>query len=490
MKGISDQKFRLSELAELAGIAKKTIHYYLNIGILPPPKRIHERLSMYGENHFKLIKLIQQLQSEKKLPLSFITQLFKQGDYDAEVLELGLIANTYEKFVAGKPILPEGSQAVATSDSESISITKETRKNLVKLGIVTSDKNDLATDEIKIATVLEKAKHLKIPFEVFEKIQVLVNEMVLIESDSIIQSIDGDSSYKDVMDHLVGVDELLNTYIRRAKSTLLRKHYEKSFEDAPFSIEKLYERLYVPSPAFLKKQNINDSLATLIKKQGEKPNQCAINVKLAESYLAIGDYKKSLSYSNLALKTSNENIDALVLSAAAHALLAKTDEAIIFAEKAISIAPNSAKALAYCGMVCLIQASRVGGIISPGQWLNKALDLFERSQGLQPENDRDKIDILLMKGRAFSILPPSLMLVDDGIRALTELKDLISNKTDEDFEWPFNGFNEILFNNIHFYLAEAYGLKGDSIQMNHYLKKVILSDPASNFGTIAYGRIS
>ncbi|MBV1881313.1 MAG: MerR family transcriptional regulator [Pseudomonadales bacterium] len=490
MKVIPDQKFRLSELAELAGIAKKTIHYYLNIGILPPPKRIHERLSLYGENHFKLIKLIQKLQAEKKLPLSFITQLFKQGDYDADVLELGIIANTYDRIVASEAPEKDKLEDSTQENAEPILVSKPTRKALVKLGIIKNEKNELAPDESKIATVLEKANSLNIPFEVFEKLQTLINEMVLIESESIIQSIDGDSNYKDVIEHLVEVDDLLNDYIRRTKSTLLRKHYEKSFEDAPFTIQKLYEKIYVPSPAFLKKYDINDSLIKLIKTQENEPTLHTANIKLAESFMAIGDYKKTITYSNLALKKSSDNIDALLLSAAGHALLTKTDEAIIFAEKAISIAPSNSKALAYYAMVCLIQGSRVGGIISPGQWLKKALVLFELSESHQPTNDRDKIDVLLMRGRAFSILPPTLGMVDDGISALNEVKELITDNSDENLSWPFEGFNAIMSNNIHFYLAEAYSLKGDSIQMNHYLEKVILSDPASNFGALAYSRIT
>ena len=123
----------------MAGIAKKTIHYYLNIGILPPPKRIHERLSLYGENHFKLIKLIQKLQAEKKLPLSFITQLFKQGDYDADVLELGIIANTYDRIVASEAPEKDKLEDSTQENAEPILVSKPTRKALVKLGIIKNE---------------------------------------------------------------------------------------------------------------------------------------------------------------------------------------------------------------------------------------------------------------------------------------------------------------------------------------------------------------
>jgi len=480
--------FRLGELAKMAGIAKKTIHYYLSIGILPPPKKIHGRLSLYDANHVKLVKLVQRLQTDKKLPLSFIAQLFKQGGYDADTLELGLIADSYEKMIDGVSLL--NTDAKNTKAPHITRIGVKAHKELKILGIVESETKTLTVDEMKVGALLEKAAMLTIPFEAFQKIQALVDQMIMIESGAIIQSIDGDSSYSEVIHRLATIDDIFNAYIRKSKSILLRKHYEEIYVHAPFSINKLYERLYIPSHAFLKKHKISESLASLEQKVKKDDRLIDNSLHLIEGYMATGSYVQSLDVANRVLKKSSENIDALVLAAGAQALLGNTDEAIVFSEMAITLDPENAKAAAYHGMICIVQASRVGGIISPGKWLNKALASFRLSVNLPSTSDRDLVDVLLMKGRAFTIMPPNLGMIDEGIKALHKLETIISNHSDSQFGWAFSGFNAILCNNINFYLGEAFSLKGDATKMIKHWERVILSDPTSNFGKMAYERIS
>lgn len=489
IRGMPESKFRLGELADMAGIAKKTIHYYINIGVLPAPKKVHGRLSLYDSNHVKLVSLVQRLQADKKLPLSFIAQLFKQGGYDADTLELGLIANSYEKMIDGTSLLGEQSETNIKELSPTHEVSTGTQKKLVSLGISSSMTATLAADEQKIGGLIEKASELHIPFEALENIQALVDKMVIIESDAIIQTIDGNSGYSDVIKKLATIDELFNSYIRKSKSTLLRKHYEKVYADAPFSINKLHEKLYIPSPAFLSKHHISESLTALDKRTNESLKTASGVLRLAEGYMATGNYTRALTLAKRAIKKSKNNVDALVLAAGAQAILGNTDEAITLSEKAVASFPLSAKAAAYHGMICIVQASRVGGIISPGKWLNKALASFKLSVSLEPKNDRDLVDILLMKGRALTIMPPNLGMVDKGIAALTQLEFILLQHTDNEFDWAFSGFDAILFNNINFYLGEAFSLKEDTAKMRVHWERVILSDPASNFGKIAYEKM-
>ena len=490
-----ENKFRLGELADIAGIAKKTIHYYVNIGVLPAPRKVHGRLSLYDSNHVKLVALVQRLQTDKKLPLSFIAQLFKQGGYNADTLELGLIANSYEKMLDGVSLLGEPIGAGDQSDSNSsvlsktASVTADTRQKLVSLGISNDTNTTLAVDECKIGLLIEKANELHIPFDALEKFQMLIDKMVMIESDAIIQTIDGDSGYGDVIKKLATIDDLFNSYIRKSKSTLLRKHYEKIYTDAPFSINKLHEKLYIPSPEFVNKHKINESLISSDKRTNESLKTAQGILRLAEGYMATGNYARALTLTKRAIKKSRNNVNALVLAAGAQAILGNTDEAIVLSEKAIASFPDNAKAAAYHGMICIVQASRVGGIISPVKWLNKGLESFRLSVYLNPESDRDLVDILLMKGRALTIMPPNLGMVDEGIAALKQLESMLMNHTDKDFGWAFVGFNAILFNNVNFYLGEAFSLKGDLIATKEHWERVILSDPTSNFGKIAYKRM-
>lgn len=67
------QEYRISELAQKAGVSKRTIHYYVGRGLLPPPEGAGVG-STYGEEHLLKLLLIKKLQ-EKYLPLDKIREM-------------------------------------------------------------------------------------------------------------------------------------------------------------------------------------------------------------------------------------------------------------------------------------------------------------------------------------------------------------------------------------------------------------------------------
>ncbi len=64
------QVYKIGELAEKSGVSKRTIHYYLSRGLLPPPKGAGPQ-SFYTEEHLLRLELLKKLQ-EKYWPLDKI----------------------------------------------------------------------------------------------------------------------------------------------------------------------------------------------------------------------------------------------------------------------------------------------------------------------------------------------------------------------------------------------------------------------------------
>lgn len=56
-------EYKVSELADKAGVTKRTIHYYISKGLLLPPKGTGVN-SVYDDSHLERILLIKKLQSE------------------------------------------------------------------------------------------------------------------------------------------------------------------------------------------------------------------------------------------------------------------------------------------------------------------------------------------------------------------------------------------------------------------------------------------
>jgi AcrR family transcriptional regulator/predicted DNA-binding transcriptional regulator AlpA len=71
----SSRRIRITELAELSGVSKSTIHHYLKMGILHPPKKMGLSLSAYDWTHLSKLKRIRELRENQKLPLSKIKEI-------------------------------------------------------------------------------------------------------------------------------------------------------------------------------------------------------------------------------------------------------------------------------------------------------------------------------------------------------------------------------------------------------------------------------
>lgn len=65
-------EYKISELADKAGVTKRTIHYYISKGLLLPPEGIGVN-SIYNDKHLERILLIKKLQSEY-MPLNKIRE--------------------------------------------------------------------------------------------------------------------------------------------------------------------------------------------------------------------------------------------------------------------------------------------------------------------------------------------------------------------------------------------------------------------------------
>ena len=65
-------EYKVSELADKAGVTKRTIHYYISKGLLLPPEGNGVN-SLYNDEHLERLLLIKKLQSEY-MPLNKIRE--------------------------------------------------------------------------------------------------------------------------------------------------------------------------------------------------------------------------------------------------------------------------------------------------------------------------------------------------------------------------------------------------------------------------------
>lgn len=76
--------YRIGELAKLAGVTRRTVHYYINKGLIPPAEGAGVN-SYYSADHLNRVRLIRKLQ-ESYLPLEEIRKIITPLD-PARVVE-------------------------------------------------------------------------------------------------------------------------------------------------------------------------------------------------------------------------------------------------------------------------------------------------------------------------------------------------------------------------------------------------------------------
>ncbi len=89
---------RIDELAHRASVPSRTIRYYTQQGLLPPP-RLKGRVGYYSETHLERLRLIKELQEKRFLPLSVIRGVIRscEAGVDLEAMLAPL------DFVFGPP---------------------------------------------------------------------------------------------------------------------------------------------------------------------------------------------------------------------------------------------------------------------------------------------------------------------------------------------------------------------------------------------------
>lgn len=79
-KGFGSQQrwVRISELAEITGVSRYTIHYYLKEDLLPPPLKTARTMALYNDIHINCLRFIQGLRKKRGLSIAAIRNEVRQ----------------------------------------------------------------------------------------------------------------------------------------------------------------------------------------------------------------------------------------------------------------------------------------------------------------------------------------------------------------------------------------------------------------------------
>jgi len=85
------QAFKMAELVRRTGLKKETIHFYINNGLLPKPRKTERNVAYYDESYVERIRLIKELQLKYFLPLRVIKEILPQTNARMSTAEMDLL---------------------------------------------------------------------------------------------------------------------------------------------------------------------------------------------------------------------------------------------------------------------------------------------------------------------------------------------------------------------------------------------------------------
>ncbi len=80
IKQNSHKQMKISQVCKESGFKRSTIHYYLNIGLLDPPRKVGLNLFIYDETHLAQLRQIRHLREQENLPLAIIKEILQQRE--------------------------------------------------------------------------------------------------------------------------------------------------------------------------------------------------------------------------------------------------------------------------------------------------------------------------------------------------------------------------------------------------------------------------
>ena len=139
LKGASeaaDANYRMKDLIRESGLPRKTIHYYMNEGLVPKPRKTGRNTAVYGPEHLERLRQISSMREHQFLPVKMIKAVYD----DTAAVDLTLDQQQLiRELRLGLPdsIRPGAEQYVSLKEAIKGEVTARELKALKTEGLIT-----------------------------------------------------------------------------------------------------------------------------------------------------------------------------------------------------------------------------------------------------------------------------------------------------------------------------------------------------------------
>tara|TARA_R110002072_G_scaffold26705_4_gene87950 strand:- start:370 stop:1881 length:1512 start_codon:yes stop_codon:yes gene_type:complete len=473
--------FRISELAEAAGVSRDMVKYYLRAGLLPRAEKPRLNLSLYTRTHLQLIELILRFQSETTLSLQDIGDLFQRLDYAPAAIEMELLSGRHAA-ADRDPVIPfDQAQAEGVTSAAPPAFIEQ----LMSAGLLPAG-DSLDEHGRARAAVLWAAHEQGIPLSYFRQALDKLMELADLEVKTLIGIKRPGLDYGQVIESVSHADRLINRWLISEKNALARQHFRRIMDNSEKALSTIHEAIYHPSGVFRKRFDIDAQLLALDKATAARSDQPSALRTAAFSCLLLADLARTTAYADALLQRSPGDAVALACKCLAAGMAGDLDSARAQAQRLEELDSRHPLAMEARLLTLLMSAARLGGMSDASELLKDAQQLFLEPVAVDSSDVLDRYEAVLLEARANALFPDAINRGAQSVTALEALLERLQSDDPDVHGLPADGVRMVLQIYTHFCLGQLNEIAGRTERAREHYDAVIRIDPSSNFGEAAY----
>ncbi len=472
--------YRISELAEAAGVSRDMIKYYLRAGLLPPAEKPRPNLSLYSSLHLRLIELILTFQAQTRLSLSQIASVFAGAAFDPAAIEVELLSDRHSGGRRDN-IIPFETTNV---ERGALELPQEALAELAAAGLI-ADTGHLDEDEEQVAALLLAARDQDVPLRFFTEARAALATLADLEVKSLIGIKRDGLVYEDVLDRVTSTDRLINRWMVAEKSRQARQLFRRILENSEQALSSVHDAIYFPSRVFRQRYRVAEALDRLDGVLAERSSVTALH-DATRVALLLTEFERATGYADALLATDAGDSLGLACKCLAMGMQADLDGALEFFDPLTAMDSRLPMAMEARLLTLLMQAARLGGMSDASELLKDAQQLFLEPVEWDAADPLDRCEAVLLEARANALFPDAINREAAAIEGLETLLAELQAEGLTILGEPLEAVAMVQEIYTHYYLAQLYEARGDAERARGHYDNVIRIDPSSNFGEAAY----
>lgn len=476
----------MKDLVEASGLHRQTIHFYLREGVLPPPVEAPgSRNARYGGQHLALLQLVRELRDQQGMSLEAIRRHLAQAGFDPAEARRSLSRAGREELTADTEAERLGAaELVARSGAD-----RALMEALVEAGALVPDVDSgdgsYGGDALTILSAARRLAEQGLARDALPRLCRHAEGIAGVEVAALAADASGLSGVGEPLAlraerRHADIGELVAAMRRSA----LRKVLGRLVEVGPRARRFAEDLIYIPSPLFIGRHRLDRSLAEA--ELAAESGDADATRRLGRLLLGLGRYAEAVVSFTRSSQREPGDAETHGYLGLARSTAGDVSGGVESCRRAVALGPASPRAHAFLGATLAIHAAMTVGLENAGEQLRHALHVANSSRALVPRDARERVEVLLSRGRMFTVLPAGMPGRAEGIADLEGVLALTSpDGPDDTDELP--GTRALHRVHALFYLGVAAHEDGRREQAKEWLSECITIDPVSRFAELAYG---